>query len=985
MKKKEIIKENSVMIRTTKRTDMKRIIKIAQLLVIMMVMAVNSFAQTPTYSCVATADTLTTSKIYQFDVYIYRTGTTLFYLNNFQLSFKINNTAGILNGGTVTGTYVAGSSALPAAFVPGGVSVFNIAGSLLVRVNGCPSTSNGTLIPTTGLKIGTFRFTNTNDYGQMNPNTIWWDTSPGTTYIYAIVPPAPTGTVVEISTMATHTTLFTDPIFNAPVLAYDVTGSGTYCSTASGLAVGLSNSQLGVMYRLIKNGTPVGSWLPGTGSALSFGNQTVGTYTVTAYRKATYLTNTMTGSAVINQSIVLPTITGNAAVCSGSTGNVYTTESLMTNYVWAVSAGGIITVGGGSTNNSVTVTWSTAGAKTVSVNYTNSFGCAAASPTVYNVTVNAVPVPTISGAATVCNGSTGNVYTTETGMMGYTWTVSPGGVIASGAGTNAITVTWNTTGAQSVSVNYTNAAGCQALTPTIYTVTVNPLPTPSLTGPATVCAGTAGNVYPTQTGMTGYVWTVSAGGTITAGGTSTSSSVTVTWTTAGAKTVSVNYANAFGCSAATPAVYNVTVNPVPVPTITGPTNVCANAGDATYNTETGNSNYIWTVSPGGQIITGQGTSYIVVAWNTPGPQTVSVNYSLSGGCSAQAPAQLNVTVTTLPGAAGPITGTSTVCAGATGVSYSVAPITNALAYAWSLPAGATVTSGQYTNTITVDFAANATSGPITVSGNNLCGNGSPSPAFNVTVNVLPAAAGAIAGTASVCEGSNGVAYSVDAIAGATGYAWTLPIGVTIVTGANTNSITVDFAPGASSGDITVFGTSSCGSGTVSPAYAVTVNAIPPAPVVTASGNLLTSSAPSGNQWYWNGNPVSGATQQTLDVPPANYGYYWSIVTLSGCSSDSSNHVYIAGVGVQENGTLSFNLYPVPNNGLFTATVSSSYEESYRIEIYNTLGALVYKSAEFRVIGKHDQKVDVRQLPSGTYSVVFRNDQRKAVKKIFINH
>jgi len=91
------------------------------------------------------------------------------------------------------------------------------------------------------------------------------------------------------------------------------------------------------------------------------------------------------------------------------------------------------------------------------------------------------------------------------------------------------------------------------------------------------------------------------------------------------------------------------------------------------------------------------------------------------------------------------------------------------------------------------------------------------------------------------------------------------------------------------------------------------------------------------------------------------------------------------VGVQENGTLSFNLYPVPNNGLFTATVSSSYEESYRIEIYNTLGALVYKSAEFRVIGKHDQKVDVRQLPSGTYSVVFRNDQRKAVKKIFINH
>jgi len=298
---------------------------------------------------------------------------------------------------------------------------------------------------------------------------------------------------------------------------------------------------------------------------------------------------------------------------------------------------------------------------------------------------------------------------------------------------------------------------------------------------------------------------------------------------------------------------------------------------------------------------------------------------------------------------------------------------------------ATVTAGQYTNNITVAYATNAVSGPITVSGNNLCGDGSPSPGFNVTVNALPSAAGAITGTASVCAGSDGVAYSVATISGATGYAWTLPIGATIVTGANTNSITIDFAPGASSGSITVFGTSSCGNGTVSPAYAVTVNPVPPAPVVTASGNLLTSTAPSGNQWYWNGSAVAGATQQTLSVPAANSGHYWTIVTLNSCSSDSSNHVYVAGVGVPENESLSFNIYPVPNNGLFTATVNSNYTESFRIEIYNTLGAMVYKSEEFKVIGKHDEKVDVHQLPAGIYSVVFRNDQRKVVKKIFINH
>jgi hypothetical protein len=60
----------------------------------------------------------------------------------------------------------------------------------------------------------------------------------------------------------------------------------------------------------------------------------------------------------------------------------------MTNYTWVVSAGGTITAGGGTANNTVTVTWNSATTQTVSVNYTNSNGCTASAPTVYNVTVN---------------------------------------------------------------------------------------------------------------------------------------------------------------------------------------------------------------------------------------------------------------------------------------------------------------------------------------------------------------------------------------------------------------------------------------------------------------------------------------------------------------------------------------------------------------------------------------------------------------------
>jgi hypothetical protein len=83
-------------------------------------------------------------------------------------------------------------------------------------------------------------------------------------------------------------------------------------------------------------------------------------------------------------------------------------------------------------------------------------------------------------------------------------------------------------------------------------------------------------------------------------------------------------------------------------------------------------------------------------------------------------------------------------------------------------------------------------------------------------------AGAIAGTATPCQGQSGITYSVSAITDATGYIWTLPTGATIATGVNTNSITVDFSGSAASGVITAQGDNSCGNGIVSVNFTVTI-------------------------------------------------------------------------------------------------------------------------------------------------------------------
>jgi len=675
-------------------------------------------------------------------------------------------------------------------------------------------------------------------------------------------------------------------------------------------------------------------------------------------------------------------ITGPGQVCQGQCNYVYSVSPIPNafGYVWTLPVGGSII--SGANTNIITVCYSpTAISGYVYVYATGA--CGNGGPSQLGVAMNAPANPTLQGPANVCINVAGNVYTTDAGMSNYIWTVSAGGTITAGGTTssNTVTVTWTSTGTKTVSINYNNTYGCPALVPTVMNVTVNALPVPTVSGPNPACT-VIPEIYTTQAGMSNYTWTVSAGGTLTSGG--STSAITVNWNATGAQSVSVNYTNANGCMATSSTNYPVTVNATTVPVITGPNNVCVNSGYSTYTTQVGMTAYNWSVSSGGSISYGGGTNTISVTWTTPGAQWVSVNFINPSGCSPLSPTQYNVTVSGLPGPAGSITGTSTVCAGEQSVAYFVAPVTNAVAYVWTLPTGASIPSGSNanSNTITVNYSTTATSGNITVYGNNICGNGTVSPPFPVTVNPLPVPAGTIIGPASVCIGATGVVYTVPAITNATGYTWTVPTGVNITGGANTNSITVDFTSSAVSGNITVAGTDSCGSGTVSPNFAVTVNSIPPTPFVTNTGTTLHSSAATGNQWYFEGTLLMGATGQTYVA--TQDGYYWTMVTLNGCSSDTSNHKLILTTGIDQHSSPVINLYPVPNEGMFTVSITTASEESFAIRVYNSLGVKIYEEPKVDVNGSLTKVIDLRPVPNGVYTVIFENSQNQVVKKIVVN-
>jgi len=602
---------------------------------------------------------------------------------------------------TLRGTINANGQATAASFE------YGLTDSYGTTVSALPGTVNGSTVTTvtanlTGLSLNT-------------------------TYHYRVI-----GTNIGGTSYGSDITFTTG--CSAPVTAGIITGLTGVCpgTTAVAYSVPAIVNATSYVWSL-----PVGAAIAtgsGTNSITVDFSDTAVSGNVSVYGSNICSDGSPSSLAVTINPLPNPTLTtGPIGVCVGSTGVVYETQPGMSAYAWTISSGGTIMSGAGT--NSITVNWNTIGAQTLGINYTTPLGCTLASPNSIAINVVPLPIPTINGTVNACLGFTTNVYSTETGMTGYNWTISPGGVITSGTGTNAITVTWNTLGAKTVTVNYTNAEGCSAAAPSSINVIVNPTSSPTLTGPDAICAGSTGVIYTSQPGYSNYVWNISYGGIITSG--ASTNQVTVDWLTAGTRNISVNYSNALGCAAVVPANITVTVNSTPVPIISGPSQLCQGSTGITYSTQLNYIDYLWTVSAGGTITSGVGTNVITVNWNDAGSQSVSAEYTNTLGCQSESPTVFAVLVDPKPANAGVVLGSATVCAGAIEVVYTTAPIQLATSYLWTLPAGATIATGANTRTIKVNFAANASSGIIKVSGVNDCGPGVSSPNFNVVVNPMP--------------------------------------------------------------------------------------------------------------------------------------------------------------------------------------------------------------------------------------------------------
>ncbi len=576
-------------------------------------------------------------------------------------------------------------------------------------------------------------------------------------------------------------------------------------------------------------------------------------------------------------------ITGPSQVCPGYSATLGS-SSTASSYSWTSNPPGTY-----PNTQTITVT------PTVTTTYTLTLGPSACTPTgaivVKTVTVtNTLNPANITAPNPICMGSNINLSSLTNGGT-YAWT-GPAGFTGNTQNVTVNNWTAANNGVYGLTINY--GPGC-ATAPATINLTGTPSPTINLSvAPSlTVCAGQAVTMTASGgTGTNGYTWNwnllQATGNTqfcvsIPFVGTTCNNmpfsipgmaaGPNATFTPNQSTQICVSSENAAGCPG------NKCVNIVVLPAASGLTvsptaTICP--GQNTALTVSGGSTYTWT--PAATLSSANGATV------TASP-TVTTTYTVSSpGCSTIQTKTVQVVVSGVPPAIGAISGPTLVCANSTGLTYSVNNVASTN-YTWTVPAGASITSGVNSNVVTVNFGSSA--GTVSVVAVASCGtatasiNVALSPALNLTVT--PA-------SSNICVGGT-VALNAS---GATSYTWSPAASLSSANGA-----TVTASPTTATTYTVIGATGTCtGSATanisMNGALSLTVTANTPTVCPGASALLNVTGATS---YTWaNASTLSASTGTGVTASPVANTIYTVTGSTAGCTGTATIAVNITTVG-----------------------------------------------------------------------------------------
>jgi len=313
-------------------------------------------------------------------------------------------------------------------------------------------------------------------------------------------------------------------------------------------------------------------------------------------------------------------------------------------------------------------------------------------------------------------------------------------------------------------------------------------------------------------GVSTYSWSLPAGLVLSSG--QGTAQIVATYSSAAAHsgirgTISVLPANACFTGSAVTAMADLNISvPVAPASISGPTRLCP--GDvATFSVAAVSraSSYIWSLPAGVSILNGAGTNVIRVTVGQ-GYAGGAISAAALNACGIGSSRTKNLLLNS-PNVPGAISGISSGLCGLSGLLYAVPAQISVQGYQWTVPSGATIVSGQGSNSIKLNFGAGFSTGNLAVIAQNSCGNSLPR---SISLNALPAQPGTISGPQNICPGTQGIAYSINTVQGAQNYAWNVFTGATIAAGQGTKNISINVGLSwALNPGITVVASNACGS------------------------------------------------------------------------------------------------------------------------------------------------------------------------------